>query len=114
MEPLKIGVLGSGKGSNFAAIAEAIAHHGLPADVRIVISDVPEAGILTLARKYGYRSEYLEPGPFRTKLTPEAEQRLVTLLRDSGAEWVVLAGFMRMVKAPLLEAFPRRIINIHP
>ncbi len=112
--PLRLGVLGSGKGSNFRAIAHAIARKELAAEVRVVVSDVETAGILDLARERGYRAEYLAPGKFRTKLEPEAEQKLVGLLVDAGVEWVVLAGWMRMIKAPLLEAFPRRIVNIHP
>ena len=114
MPKLKLGILGSGKGSNFRAIADAIARGELDAEVRIVISDVESAGILTLARERGYRAEFLAPGRFKTKLEPEAEARLVAMLNDAGVEWVVLAGYMRMIKAPLLEAFPRRIINIHP
>lgn len=114
MEKLKLGILGSGKGSNFRSIADAIAAGGLDAEVRIVISDVENAGILTLARERHLRAEYVAPGKFKTKLEPEAEQRLVTLLQEAGVELVVLAGWMRMIKTPLLEAFPRRIINIHP
>ena len=112
--PLLIGILGSGKGSNFRAIADAIARGDLAAEVRIVISDVEDAGILDLARERCVRAEYLRPGKFKTKLEPEAELRLVALLKEAGVEWVVLAGYMRMIKAPLLEAFPHRIINIHP
>lgn len=111
---LKLGVLGSGKGSNFRAIAEAIAHGELAAEVRVVISDVASAGILELARARGLRAEFVEPGRFKTKLEPEAELRVVELLQSAGVEWVVLAGYMRMIKPPLLAAFPRRIINIHP
>ncbi len=114
MEKLKLGVLGSGKGSNFRAIADEIAMGALEAEVRVVISDIETAGILALARDRKYRAEYVAPGRFRTKLEPEAEQRIVALLREAGVELVVLAGWMRMIKAPLLEAFPRRIINIHP
>ncbi len=111
---LRLGVLGSGKGSNFRAIADAIARGELEAEVRMVISDVASAGILELARARGLRAEFVEPGRFKTKLEPEAELRVVELLQNAGVEWVVLAGYMRMIKPPLLEAFPRRIINIHP
>lgn len=114
MEKLKLGILGSGKGSNFRAIADAIAAGALDAETRIVISDVENAGILTLARERHLRAEYVAPGKFKTKLEPEAEQRIIALLKEAGVELVVLAGWMRMIKAPLLEAFPRRIINIHP
>ena len=112
--PLKLGVLGSGKGSNFQAIADAIDVGEVAAEVRIVISDVESAGILDLARARGIRAEYVAPGPFRTKLEPSAEERVVDLLREAGVELIVLAGYMRMIKAPMLEAFPNRIVNIHP
>jgi phosphoribosylglycinamide formyltransferase-1 len=114
MEKLKLGVLGSGKGSNFRAIADAIAAGALDAAVRVVISDVENAGILTLARERRMRAEFVAPGKFKTKLEPEAEERIVKLLQESGVELVVLAGWMRMIKTPLLVAFPRKIINIHP
>ena len=114
LAPLKLGILGSGKGSNFKAIAEAIDAGQINAEVRIVLSDVETAGILDFARARGIRAEFLAPGRFRTKLEPEAEARLVSLLQEAGVELVVLAGYMRMIKAPLLEAFPNRIINIHP
>jgi len=112
--PIRIGVLGSGKGSNFRAIVDSIERGELEAEVRIVLADVETAGILTLAHDRGIRAEYVAPGRFKTKMEPEAEQRLVSLLKEADVELVVLAGFMRMIKAPLLEGFPRRIINIHP
>ncbi len=111
---LKLGILGSGKGSNFRAIADAIAAGTLDAEVRVVISDFEDAGILALARDRGLRAEFVAPGRFKTKMEPENEERLASILRDAGVELVVLAGYMRMIKAPLLDAFPRRIINIHP
>jgi phosphoribosylglycinamide formyltransferase-1 len=114
MAKLKLGILGSGKGSNFRAIVDSISTGGLAAEVRIVISDVETAGILALAREHKIRAEFVPPGRFRTKLEPEVEQRVVALLQEAGVELVVLAGWMRMIKAPLLEAFPHRIINIHP
>ncbi len=114
MEKLRLGVVGSGKGSNYRAIQDAIDRGALPAQTRIVISDVESAGILQIAREWGVRAEFVEPGKFRTKLEPEIEERIVRLLREEAVELVVLAGYMRMVKEPLLRAFPRRIINIHP
>lgn len=111
---LKIGVLGSGKGSNYLSIQEAVERGAVPAEVRVVISDVETAGILDLARAHGVRAEFIAPGPFRTKMAPEAEEKVVRVLQESGAELVVLAGYMRMIKEPLLRAFPGRIINIHP
>jgi len=114
MENLRLGVLGSGKGSNYRAIQDAILRGELAAETRIVISDIESAGILEAARGYGVRAEYVAPGRFRTKLEPEAEERVADLLKEAGVDLVVLAGYMRMVKAPLLTAFPGRIINIHP
>ena len=111
---LKLGILGSGKGSNFRAIADAIAAGTLDAEVRVVISDFEDAGILALARERGYRAEFVTPGRFKTKMEPENETRLAAMLCAAGVEWLVLAGYMRMIKAPLLDAFPGRILNIHP
>ena len=111
---LKLGVLGSGKGSNFQAIVEAIENGEVHAEVCIVISDVESAGILELARTHCIRAEFVNPGRFATKLEPEAELRVLDLLRQAGVEMVLLAGYMRMIKAPLLDAFPSRIVNIHP
>lgn len=111
---VRLGVLGSGKGSNFVAIADACAAGSLPAEVALVLSDVPGAGILDRARERGLRARYLAPGPYRSKLDPSAEAAYVQALQEARADWVVLAGFMRIVKEPLLRAFPQRIVNIHP
>jgi phosphoribosylglycinamide formyltransferase 1 len=113
-QPLRLGVLGSGKGSNFRAIMEQINDGCLDAEVRIVISDVENAGILSLARDFQIPGLYVRPGRFRAKLEPEIEEDVVRLLREASVELVVLAGFMRIVKQPVLRAFPGRIINIHP
>ncbi len=110
----RLGVLGSGKGSNFVAIADAIAAGQVPAEVAIVISDVPEAGILTHARQRGLPAEYLAPGKFRTKLDEEAERAYVQRLQEARVDLVVLAGFMRILKGDFLRAFAQRVVNIHP
>ena len=109
MSRLALGVLGSGKGSNCRAILEQIRAGHLTADVRIVISDVADAGSLEIAREFGVPEVFLPPGKFRTRLEPEVEQQLVRLLREAGVELVVLAGFMRVLKPITLDAFPRRI-----
>ncbi len=113
-QPLKLGVLGSGKGSNFRAIMEQIIDGRLNAETRIVLSDVENSGILSLARDYNVPGLFVRPGRFKSKLEPEIEEDVVQLLREADVELVVLAGYMRVVKAPLLDAFPQRIINIHP
>jgi phosphoribosylglycinamide formyltransferase-1 len=110
----RVAVLGSGKGSNFVALQEAIEAGRLPAQIAVVVSDVPDSLILARAAAFGLPTATLPPSPFRTKLGPEGEAALVDSLRKHEVEWVVLAGYMRVVKEPLLEAFPNRIINIHP
>jgi phosphoribosylglycinamide formyltransferase-1 len=114
MKRLPIGILGSGKGSNCRAILERIRSGDLAAKARLVISDVLDAPILDMAREFGVANAYLPPGRFRTRLELEIEVQLVQMLRDAGVELVVLAGFMRVLHEPMLTAFPRRIINIHP
>ena len=114
MRLVPLGILGSGKGSNCRAIVESIRSGALPVEVRIVISDVFDAPILDIAREFSIPNAYLPPGGFRTRLEPQAEVELVRMLRDAGVELVALAGFMRVLKAPMLNAFPRRIVNIHP
>jgi phosphoribosylglycinamide formyltransferase 1 len=111
---VKIAILGSGKGSNCRAILQSIRDGKLAAGAVVVISDVLEAPILEIARKFGVPNAWLPPGQFRTRLEPRTEAQLVTMLRNSGAEFVVLAGFMRVLKEPMLAAFARRIVNIHP
>jgi phosphoribosylglycinamide formyltransferase-1 len=111
---LKLGVLGSGKGSNFKAIMERIIDGKLPAEVRLVISDVPDSGILSYARDFQVPALFVNPGKYRTRLETEVEHDIARLLQEAGAELVVLAGFMRVLKEPLLKAFPKSIINIHP
>jgi phosphoribosylglycinamide formyltransferase-1 len=110
----RLAVLGSGKGSNFVALQEAILAGKLNAKIVVVASDLPEAVILSRASSFGLPTVTLAPSPFRTKLSPEGEIALVDLLQNHAVEWVILAGYMRVVKQPLLDAFPNRIINIHP
>jgi len=114
MKYLPIGILGSGKGSNCRAILEAIRDQKLPAEARLVISDVFGAPILDIAREFNVPNAYLPPGKFRTRLEPTVETELVKMLKAAGVELVALAGFMRVLKEPMLNAFPRRIINLHP
>jgi phosphoribosylglycinamide formyltransferase-1 len=114
VKKLALGILGSGKGSNCRAILDRISAGSLPAEARLVVSDVFDAGILDIAREFGVPNVYLPPGNFRTRLEPNVEMELVRLLKDAGVELVVLAGFMRVLKEPMLGAYPGRIINIHP
>ena len=114
MLPLKIAVLGSGKGSNFRAILNAAMAGQLKIHPVLAISDNADAGLLNLAENLGVTTKVIHEPKFRTRLSEEVEAELVEAIRASGAELIVLAGWMRMVKTQMLEAFPRRIINIHP
>jgi len=110
----RIGVLGSGRGTNFQAILDAVASGELGCEPRIVISDVKDSGILSLGREAGVCAEFVDPGSRRSRLSPEAEARVIELLLEERVDWVVLAGFMRLVGGRLLETFEGRMVNIHP
>jgi phosphoribosylglycinamide formyltransferase-1 len=112
--PLHIGVLGSGSGSNMQSVLDAIRDGALNAEMRLVLADVPDAKILDRARRHGIPCEWLDCAPFKTKLDGEAEQQCIARLKAHGVDTVVLAGFMRIVKPGLLNAFPNRVLNIHP
>ena len=111
---LRIGVLGSGSGSTMQSVLDAIQAGTLDAEIRIVLSDVAEAKILDRARAHNILAQWLDCSPYKTKLVDAAERRCLQLLNDSGVDTVVLAGFMRIVKSGLLNAFPFRVLNIHP
>ena len=109
-----LGILGSGSGSNMQAILDAIDAGTLDARIALVLSDNPDAFILERARKRGIEAGIIDCRGFRTKFPHEAQQETADRLKAAGVELVCLAGFMRLVKRPLLDAFPERIINIHP
>lgn len=107
-----IAILLSGRGSNFAALAEAIARGEVPARIALVISNVPEAAGLARARALGVPALAL---PHADSPTRDAhDERLRAALVAAGAEWVCLAGYMRLLSARFVAAFPRRVLNIHP
>jgi phosphoribosylglycinamide formyltransferase-1 len=110
----RIGVVGSGKGSNFVALADAIAAGKIPAEIAVVLSDVESAGILAHARGRKIPAQFIPPGKFRTKLDEEAERAFVSALQAAKVDLIVLAGFMRVLKGDFLRAFAGRIVNIHP
>ncbi len=110
----RLGILGSGKGSNFVAIADACASGKIPALVALVLSDVEDAGILAQARERNLPAKFIPPGKFRTKLDEDAERAFVGALQEAKVDLIVLAGFMRVLKGEFLRAFEGRIVNIHP
>jgi phosphoribosylglycinamide formyltransferase-1 len=111
---LRIGVLGSGKGSNMVAIAEAARAADCPFEIVTVLSDVEGAGMLDRARERNLNAAFIAPGKFRTKLDEEAEARYIAALREARVDIIALAGFMRILKGEFLKAFQDRVVNIHP
>ncbi|HXX56410.1 MAG TPA: phosphoribosylglycinamide formyltransferase [Thermodesulfovibrionales bacterium] len=112
MEKLALGVLASGRGSNFQAIIDEIEAGSLNAVIKVLIVDNPDSFAIERARKHSIEFLHIDPKQFNAR---EAFfTRIVDEFRAKGVELVILAGFMRIVKRPLLEAFPSRIMNIHP
>lgn len=114
MAKLKLGILGSGSGTNMQSITDAISAGTLDAEIGIVLSDVEGAGILARAARAGAPARWIDCSPWKTKLEGPAEDECIRILREAGCDTVVLAGFMRIVKPKLLAAFPWRVLNIHP
>ncbi len=113
-QTIKLGVLGSGSGSNMQAILDAIEDGTLDAEIVLVLSDNPDGYILERARKAGIPAEVIDCGGFKTKFPDESQSAVAAQLKAAGVELVCLAGFMRLVKQPMLDIFPQRILNIHP
>ena len=111
---VKLGVLGSGKGSNLDSLARYCSRPECPMEIAIVLSDVADAGILMLAEKHGLKAQSIPPGKFRTKLDEEAERNFIQALQQAGVQLIVLAGFMRILKGEFLRAFSEKVVNIHP
>lgn len=112
---MRVVILGSGRGSNAEAILEAEKAGRLGrARVVAVFSDKPNARILEMARSFGKTARFIDPGPFRTKFSEEREQAWTQEIQHEKPDLIVLAGFMRVLKQPLLDAFEGKIINLHP
>ncbi|MCF7849490.1 MAG: phosphoribosylglycinamide formyltransferase [Kiritimatiellales bacterium] len=111
---LSLAIFGSGSGTNCQAIIDAIAEGMLEAEVKCVLSDVADALILERARRHGIPAIHIDCAPFKTKLDGAAEQRVLQTLEEHGVNFIALAGFMRIIKDGLLNAYAGRMINIHP
>ena len=108
----RLGILLSGRGSNFLALHEAIARGEVPAEIAVVISNLADAPGLARARELGLRAEAV---PHQGEPNRRAqEEKVLAVLRDAGAEWICLAGYMRLLSPGFVAAWPRRIVNIHP
>lgn len=112
---MRVVILGSGRGSNAEAILQAAQQRRLgSARVVKILSDRPDAGILPLGERFGVPAAYVDPAPFKTKLEGPGEERFIAAIRETGADLIVLAGFMRVLKPGFLAAFAGKIINLHP
>lgn len=109
---VKLAVFASGSGSNFVAIEEACRTGELHAEIVAVITDKPTAYVVERARALNVPVAAISPKAYATKTA--YEEAILQRLREADVEWLVLAGYMRLIGAPLLQAFPNRIVNIHP
>jgi phosphoribosylglycinamide formyltransferase-1 len=107
-----LGVLVSGSGTNLQAIVDAVRERRLDARLAVVVSNVPGAKALDRARTAGIETVVVDHRSFADR--PSFDAAVVEVLRERGVELVVLAGFMRLVTPVLLDAFPMRIVNVHP
>ncbi len=109
---LRLGVLASGRGSNLQAIIDAIGEGRLQAEVAVVLSNAATAAALERARRHGIEALYVDPKAFPDRAA--YDRKLVEILRGRGVELVCLAGYMRIITREFIDAFPYRIMNIHP
>jgi formyltetrahydrofolate-dependent phosphoribosylglycinamide formyltransferase len=112
--PLRIAVLGSGAGSNFAALLDAIHSGALNAEVTLALTDESDSRFLLLAKQYHLPTAVIDCGPHPLRTTPASQQAIYDHLLDARPDVVVLAGFMRILKDPTLSAFADRLVNVHP
>ena len=110
----KVGVLASGRGSNFKAIVEASRREGYPAEVVCLVTDNPEAGAIEFAREFAIPAFTVPVTATKGRLPEEAETEMARICVERGVDLIALAGFMRILKGPLFAAFENRIMNIHP
>lgn len=109
---LKLGVMASGNGSNFEAVALAIDEGRLSAEIKVLIYNNPDAYAAVRAAKWGVPTVLLNHRDYKRR--QDLDRQIVQTFREYGVEWVVMAGWMRLVTSVLIDAFPNRIMNIHP
>jgi phosphoribosylglycinamide formyltransferase-1 len=106
-----IGILLSGRGSNFEAIAKNAAAGRIPARIAVVVSNRPDAPGVEIARQMGITARVV---PSKGKAREEHDREVVAILKEHGTDLVCLAGYMRLLSPWFVQQFPRRILNIHP
>ncbi|NJN11708.1 MAG: phosphoribosylglycinamide formyltransferase [Richelia sp. SL_2_1] len=111
-KPLKLGIMASGNGSNFAAVAQAIQKGQLNAQIQVLIYNNPDAYAAVRASKWNIPAILINHRDYKHR--EELDQQIVQTLHKHDVEWVIMAGWMRLVTQTLIDAFPDKIINIHP
>ncbi|AKG23380.1 phosphoribosylglycinamide formyltransferase [Calothrix sp. 336/3] len=111
-KPVKLGIMASGSGSNFQAIAQAITDGKLRAQIQVLIYNNPDAYAAVRAKDWGVPAVLLNHREYPSREALDAQ--IAQTLKEYGVEWVVMAGWMRLVTPVLIDAFPNQIINIHP
>ncbi|WP_353930195.1 phosphoribosylglycinamide formyltransferase [Okeanomitos corallinicola TIOX110] len=111
-KPIKLGVMASGNGSNFEVVAQAIANGQINAKIQVLIYNNPKAKAAVRAENHGVKSVLLNHRDFKTRA--DLDRQIVQTLRQHDVDFVIMAGWMRLVTQELIDAFPDRIINIHP
>ena len=110
--PPKLGFMASGSGTNFAAIAESIQSNELNAKIEVLIYNNPKAKVQEQAEKYQIPRVLINHRDFASR--EALDEAIVTTFKEYGVEWVIMAGWMRIITPVLLNAFSERVINIHP
>lgn len=111
-KPLKLGIMASGSGSNFEAVAQAIEKGQLNAQIQVLIYNNPDAYAAVRASKWNIPAILINHRDYKHR--EELDQQIVQTLHQHDVEWVIMAGWMRLVTQTLIDAFPDKIINIHP
>ncbi|MEC4814162.1 MAG: phosphoribosylglycinamide formyltransferase [Scytonema sp. PMC 1069.18] len=110
--PLKLGIMASGNGTNFEALAQAIQDGHLSANIQVLIYNNPDAYAAIRAQKWGVPAVLLNHRDYKSR--EEFDEQIVKTLEQYNVDWVIMAGWMRLVTSVLINAFPDQIINIHP
>lgn len=111
-KPIQIGVMASGSGTNFEAVAQAIADGQLNAEIKVLIYNNPQAKVQSRAEKWNIPTVLIDHRQYKQR--EHLDREIVTTLKKYEVQWVVMAGWMRIVTQVLLDGFPNRVINIHP
>jgi len=113
-ERIRVAVLASGRGSNFEALARACLAEDYPAELRVLITDNPDAGAVSIANSMGIERAVVDCGGKRGSMSPESSEEMARICASCGIDLVCLAGFMRIIKGTLMAAYRGRMLNIHP